>query len=84
MNNLIKLDNVYKSFGKKNCLTNALRGASLDVYSGEFVTIEGQSGSGKSTLLSIIGLLDKHDAGKYNLLDTNNIGNIGVRVKLKS
>ncbi|WP_339722576.1 ABC transporter ATP-binding protein [uncultured Paraglaciecola sp.] len=71
MNNLIKLDNVYKSFGKKNCLTNALRGASLDVYSGEFVTIEGQSGSGKSTLLSIIGLLDKHDAGKYNLLDTD-------------
>lgn len=44
-----------------------VKGVSLDVGVGEFVSIMGASGSGKSTLLNIMGLLDSHDSGRYEL-----------------
>ena len=45
----------------------ALRDASLDVATGEFITIRGASGSGKSSLLNIVGCLDKPTTGTYKL-----------------
>src|SRR5215831_5894916 len=38
---------------------DAVRGASLDLKAGDFVSIIGRSGSGKSTLLSMLGALTK-------------------------
>ena len=46
---------------------HVLKGISLHIKKGEFVSIMGASGSGKSTLLNILGILDDYDEGTYTL-----------------
>lgn len=43
---------------------HALRGASIDIYRGEYLSIMGPSGSGKTTLFNMIGGLGKPSTGK--------------------
>jgi putative ABC transport system ATP-binding protein len=45
----------------------ALADVSLTIEAGELLGVVGRSGSGKSTLMSILGLLDRPDAGRYHL-----------------
>jgi len=63
---LIELKNISKVYdlGKPNEL-RAIDNISLEVASGEFVSIMGVSGSGKSTLMNIIGFLDRPTSGEY-------------------
>ncbi len=57
---MIEIKNVVKSYGNER----VLKGISLTVGDGEFVSIMGESGSGKSTLLSILGGFLPADEGK--------------------
>lgn len=67
MNTIIEVNNVSKTFGKKDNLNQVLDGASLKVEEGEFVSLMGASGSGKSTLLYLIGGLDRSFEGNISL-----------------
>jgi len=52
----------------------ALNNVSLEIKSGEFLSIIGKSGSGKSTLMHILGLLDSPTSGEIILNDKNTKG----------
>ncbi len=58
------MDQVWKVYRSKEIEYTAVRGISLTVEKGEFVTILGASGSGKTTLLDLIGTLDSPTKGK--------------------
>jgi macrolide transport system ATP-binding/permease protein len=60
---MIVLENVTKTYQMGETTVRALRGISLRIAPGEFVSLIGASGSGKSTLLHMIGLLDRPDTG---------------------
>lgn len=64
---MIKIRDLNKSYKMGVNSLHVLKGINLDVAEGEFVAIMGSSGSGKSTLLNIIGMLDTHDSGLYEL-----------------
>ena len=72
---LISLQNLKKIYQLGDNTVHALRGASLDIMPGEFVTITGPSGSGKSTLMHILGCLDRPTEGKY-LLGGRDVSNL--------
>ncbi|WP_017001100.1 ABC transporter ATP-binding protein [Mammaliicoccus lentus] len=65
MKRLIKLNHITKEYRNGKQSLNVLKGISLDINAGDFVSIVGKSGSGKSTLLNIIGLLDVDFSGEY-------------------
>ena len=63
---LLHLKDINKTYNNGQPL-HVLKGISLDIKEGEFVSIMGASGSGKSTLLNILGILDGYDTGEYIL-----------------
>ncbi|MBI4987813.1 MAG: ABC transporter ATP-binding protein [Rhodocyclales bacterium] len=64
---MIRLTGIERVFRVGDEEVHALRGVSLDIAQGEYLSIMGPSGSGKSTLLNILGLLDRPNAGRYEL-----------------
>ncbi|MGL4106747.1 ABC transporter ATP-binding protein [Clostridium sp. LP20] len=66
---MIKLENINKSYGDNKILTNF----SLSINDGEFVAITGESGKGKSTILNILGLLEDINSGKLVIDGMENI-----------
>lgn len=72
---IIEVKNVRKVYKNGKIEVEALKGASFDVYPGEFVSIMGSSGCGKSTMMNILGCLDTLTTGEY-ILDGEDVGKI--------
>ena len=64
---LLKVENLYKVYGKGENEVKAVDGVSFSVPKGQMVAIVGASGSGKSTLLHMIGAVDRPTSGKIFL-----------------
>jgi len=63
MKTIVSVKNATKDYALGKVTVPALRGVSLDVEEGEFLSIAGPSGSGKTTLLNLIGCVDVPTAG---------------------
>ncbi len=69
---ILRVENLVKTYGKGEGEVRALDGVSFTVQRGEFVAIIGPSGSGKSTLLHILGGVDRPTEGRV-LMDGQDI-----------
>jgi putative ABC transport system ATP-binding protein len=65
---MMRLRGICRDYPVGDQVVHALDHVDLDIEAGEYLSIMGPSGSGKSTLLNVLGLLDRADAGTYELI----------------
>jgi ABC-type lipoprotein export system ATPase subunit len=72
---MIKIKNLYKTYGEGDGEVHALKNCNLTIEDGEFVAIIGKSGSGKTTLLNLLGGLDTPNSGEifYDDIDISKL-----------
>jgi len=75
---IISVRDVTKDYQLGKTTVPALRGVTLDVAKGEFLSIAGPSGSGKTTLLNLIGCVDTPTAGTVEV-DGQDTGTLSER-----
>ncbi|WP_371806508.1 ABC transporter ATP-binding protein [Candidatus Lokiarchaeum ossiferum] len=78
MNNLVKAENLVRSFEFGETQIHALDGVDLSINEGEFVVILGPSGAGKTTLLNMIGGIDHPTTGNI-IVDGINIKDLNTK-----
>jgi len=67
MTAIVSIQNATKDYHLGKVVVPALRGVSLEVSQGEFLSIAGPSGSGKTTLLNLIGCVDTATTGRVEV-----------------
>ena len=72
---MIQLKNITKVYNKGKLKVKVLKGISLSIKKGEYISIMAPSGAGKSTLMNIIGCLDSPTRGSY-FLDNDEISGL--------
>jgi len=65
MSEVIRVENLFKTYRMGDVEVPALRGVDLTIERGEFVAVMGSSGSGKSTFMNVLGCLDRPTSGNY-------------------
>jgi ABC-type lipoprotein export system ATPase subunit len=75
-NQVVRTHAVARTYRRGAIAVPVLEAVDLELAEGEWVAVLGPSGSGKSTLLNILGLLDRPDAGIYELAgeDVSDVG----------
>ena len=68
---ILRVENITKSYGKNETKVDAIKNVSLSVEKGTFIAITGPSGSGKSTLLHLLGGVDRPTSGKVYINDVD-------------
>ena len=74
----IEANSITKTYKNEGLETNVLKGISISVDEGDYVSIVGPSGSGKSTLMTILGCLGQPTSGTY-LLDGEEVERLSDR-----
>src|SRR5438105_15147905 len=76
MTSIVSIKQATKDHHLGKVVVHALRGVSLEVHAGEFLSIAGPSGSGKTTLLNLIGCVDTPTGGTVEVAgqDTRALG----------
>lgn len=84
--NIIRFDNICKTYEMGSQQVKALNDVSLSFEKGSFWAIMGASGSGKSTMMNILGCLDRPTSGQYfledqdvSMLDDDSLSDIRLR-----
>ena len=68
---VIRTKDVKRVYHRGAEVVEALRGITIEIYAGEYISIMGPSGSGKSTLFNMIGGLDKPTSGRVYIEETD-------------
>ncbi|GHV84693.1 ABC transporter ATP-binding protein [Spirochaetia bacterium] len=68
---IVILENITRTYPMGEITVEALKGISLELTEGDFISVAGPSGSGKTTLMNIVGLIDRPTMGNLLLGGTN-------------
>src|SRR6516165_1064157 len=71
MKAIVSVKDAVKNYSLGKVVVPALRGVTLDVNAGDFISIAGPSGSGKTTLLNLIGCVDTPTSGTVEVAGKN-------------